>query len=390
MTIVNVYIPPASSCPRNYAPDFDALLEDRDFNAHHSSWFSRTGDDRAAARGEALDGAVNSSQLAVANQDPPIRLPSQGQPSSPDVTLLSGHLLPDVTWSTLTTLGSDHLPIIISLSSHAPPSPRKARSFTNFCKDDWEGHTAESERKFDDTPLPTSCSAGEKVFRQILGDAGRHKIPCGYVRDYSCPLPEVVRPLILERDQRRTDDPLDPAIKLLDRDIQRLIRQDAQDQWRFLLKSSDRATNPKRYWSLLRNLGGKRSNPPPNISIAFDGKTHSSPKATHEPSTGSSLPALPNNIGPSEGSWAGLGDPQCHESPSWGFTTETLVATYKAIVRRILNFAAPIWFPSVLLPSGQAWGGPEQSPEGRDRMLSKSRSVPPQGGGLGSSQWGRT
>ena len=46
-----------------------------------------------------------------------------------------------------------------------------------------------------------------------------------------------------------------------------------------MLESSDRATNPNRYWSLLRKLGGKRSNPPPNISIAFDGKTHSSLKA---------------------------------------------------------------------------------------------------------------
>ena len=131
-----------------------------DNNAHHLSWFSRTEDDRAGARREALDGAVNSSQLAVANQDLPTRLPSQGQPpSSLDVTHLSRHLLPDVTWSTLTTLGSDHLPIIISLSSHAPPSPRKAQSCTNFRKADWEGYTAEAERKFANTPLPTSCSA---------------------------------------------------------------------------------------------------------------------------------------------------------------------------------------------------------------------------------------
>ena len=32
---------------------------------------------------------------------------------------------------------------------------------------------------------------------------------------------------------------------------------------------------------------------------------------------------------------------------SWGFTTETLVATYKAIVRTILNYTAPIWFTQV-------------------------------------------
>ena len=59
-------------------------------------------------------------------------------------------------------------------------------------------------------------------------------------------LAEVVRPLILERDQCRIDDTLDTAIKLLDRDIQQHINQEAQDQWRSLLESSDRATNPKR------------------------------------------------------------------------------------------------------------------------------------------------
>ena len=40
--------------------------------------------------------------------------------------------------------------------------------------------------------------------------------------------------------------PLDPTIKLLNRDIQRLIQQEAQDQWRTLLESSKRATNRKR------------------------------------------------------------------------------------------------------------------------------------------------
>ena len=100
----------------------------------------------------------------------------------------------------------------------------------NFLKADWKGYTAETERKFADITLPTSCSAGEKVFMQILGDAGRHHISYGYVRDYSGPFPEVVRPLISERGQSRTDDPLNPTIKLLDWDIQRNIRQEAQDQ----------------------------------------------------------------------------------------------------------------------------------------------------------------
>ena len=166
-----------------------------------------------------------------------------------------------------------------ALTSYAQPSPWKARSYTNFRKADCKGFTAESERRFAETPLPTSCSAGKKVFWHILSDVGRHHIPCGYVGDYCSPLPDVVRPFITEREQRYTDDPLDPAIKLLDQDIQRHIHQEAQDQWRTLLESSHRATNPKRYRSLPHKLGGKRSSPPPNISIAFERKTHPSSKA---------------------------------------------------------------------------------------------------------------
>ena len=98
LTFVDVYI------------SYHALLENRqdqmvlgDFDVHHPSWYSRTGNDSAAARGEALD----TSQLAVVNLDLLTCLPSQGQISSPNVILLSGHLLPNATWFSLTTLGSD-------------------------------------------------------------------------------------------------------------------------------------------------------------------------------------------------------------------------------------------------------------------------------------------
>ena len=116
-------------------------------NAYHPSQ-SALWNDRAGAKVVPLDGAINSSQLTVANQDFPTRLPSQGQPSSPDVAPLRGNLLPDVACFNLTTLRSDLLPETDFLSSHAPPSARKAHSFTNFHKAYWEGFTAESESRF--------------------------------------------------------------------------------------------------------------------------------------------------------------------------------------------------------------------------------------------------
>ena len=128
--------PPA---PRNYAPD------------------------SKAQRGGSRHG---SQQFATCCCKPrfPYSTPLPGTALLTGYHLLTRHLLPDVTWSTLTTLGSDYLTITISLSSHALPSPRKSHSFTNFSKADWVGRIYSRDREdICDTLLPTSCSAGEKV-----------------------------------------------------------------------------------------------------------------------------------------------------------------------------------------------------------------------------------
>ena len=168
LRIANIYIPPASSCPTGYSPSFDNLRNARgdylimgDFNAHHPSWYSRTEDDRAAERGESLDAAISMTELCFLNEDSPTRLPS-GPPSSPDVTLISGHLLLDSTWSTHTTLGSDHLPILTRLPGLST-APRRARSYVNFLRADWEGFEREAELLFSSLgPPPSHARRGKK------------------------------------------------------------------------------------------------------------------------------------------------------------------------------------------------------------------------------------
>ena len=190
LRIINVYIPPGTSCPPGYSVNFaglgntqgDCLLVG-DFNAHHPSWYSHTEDDRAAARGNDLDAAVTTSDLCILNEDTPTRLPSSGPPTSPDLTIISGHLALSTIWSTQTTLGSDHLPIVIELPGNSP-APRKCRSYVNFRRADWEGFKTETESSFSDLALPSSCAVGEKVFRKVLLTAAKHHIPAGYRKDF--------------------------------------------------------------------------------------------------------------------------------------------------------------------------------------------------------------
>ena len=131
LQIVNFYIPPATSCPTGYLPDLDPLFERSDhnvvivgdFNAHSPAWFSSTGDDREAARGAVTLESLDPGQFMLLNEDLPTRLPTHGNPSSPDLTLISGHLALDATWLPLTRLNFNHLPIAISLCSLLTGAP---------------------------------------------------------------------------------------------------------------------------------------------------------------------------------------------------------------------------------------------------------------------------
>ena len=80
-----------------------------DFNAHHPAWFSVSRDDRALARGVNIAEAIDSNPLCLLNEDSPTRLPPNGTPLSPDLTLISGHLALTASWLPSISLKSDHL-----------------------------------------------------------------------------------------------------------------------------------------------------------------------------------------------------------------------------------------------------------------------------------------
>ena len=177
------------------------------------------------------------------------------------VTLITGYLLLDSTWSTHITLGSDHLPFLTRLPGLST-APKRARSYVNFLRADWEGFERETELLFSSLglPPPLSYAKGKKEFTKVLATAAKHNIPAGYQKNFrGHRIPEAVRSLIEERDSCRMSDPNDHRIRILYDLIQRDIRQEAQDQWHSLIDRSDRRTNPTRYWALLRKLSGKRA-----------------------------------------------------------------------------------------------------------------------------------
>ena len=76
LLVCNIYVPPVSSCPHGYKPNFaslfshfDDILIMADFNAHDDTWFSSTQDVGTVNRGEIIVGAFANSQLMTINHE---------------------------------------------------------------------------------------------------------------------------------------------------------------------------------------------------------------------------------------------------------------------------------------------------------------------------------
>ena len=179
ITIVNIYIPPTSSCSAGYIPAITPFLPNDDalilgdFNTHDPLWYSNLSDNR----GSHISDEIGNSNFGTLNEEQPTRLPSNGHPSFPDISLASIPLLPYATWSTHTSLGSDHLPIIITLQTDIKPVLSENRTYINFRKANWEDFEKETEQEFEKLHPPHTVYAGERAFRKIINKVSKSTIP---------------------------------------------------------------------------------------------------------------------------------------------------------------------------------------------------------------------
>ena len=283
LRVVNIYIPPTSSCHTDYSPDLTPLLSFTDdtlivgdFNAHDPAWYSSTSDSRAANRGAKIADECMDSTFQFLNTDSPTRIPSNGPPTSPDLSIASAHLSIGANWEPKTTLNSDHLPILIGLGGwfSVPPADFGPSCYTNYRKADWPSFTTYTEHLFRELPPPSSCSQGEKSFRQILLQGSKYHIPRGKIKNFQPGLTREIRSFIHERDSLRLQDPLNPHISRLNHTIQTKTNSNLQQEWEDLMDSCSLSRNSRKYWKVFNNLSGKRTNQDPNQPITFHNTTH--------------------------------------------------------------------------------------------------------------------
>ena len=115
--------------------------------------------------------------------------PPKAEPSVPDISLASTSLINSCSWQTLSTLSSDHLPILIRLQIKSTINTGLHQSYVNLMKANWDTYRLEVEAALSKRSIPTDCQRGETIFCTILLKAASHHIPTGPHRLHEAPVP---------------------------------------------------------------------------------------------------------------------------------------------------------------------------------------------------------
>ena len=279
LEIINLYYPPASSTtdPRliNLSPllnnDNKHRLIIGDLNAHHTLWHSTITD----TRGNLIADTIQDSPFIVLNEDTHTRIPTNGQPTSPDISIISQDLATISTWTTHTTLSSDHIPIIIQIENNNNNSQPGNRTYINFNKANWSAFSAECDELIRQHNPPRSVEEGEKNIRHAINTAAKHHIPVGMRKNAVPCLTADILATIKQRDELRQANPTSEQIAVLNQQISTQTAQERRARWNSKIEKI--ANSPNTTTNLFKTLKSltTANRPPRNIGISFNRKLYS-------------------------------------------------------------------------------------------------------------------
>ena len=190
-----------------------------------------------------MDDSFNGYDYGILNWDIPTRVPPNAEPSSPDVSLASTSLITSCSWQTLSTLSSDHLPILIRLQMKTTTTPGLRGTYVNLKKVNWDRYRQEVEAALSKSSLPTDCQRDEQILRTVRLKAASHLIPAGRHRLYEEPVPAEILDVMTRWDDLRKRDPTSPELPRLNYDIQNRIYAHKRQQLRYFVETLDQKTD---------------------------------------------------------------------------------------------------------------------------------------------------
>ena len=246
------------------------ILED--FNCHHPLWDSRgTSDPRGE---EVFNWVISSDLLPLNDPDTPTLLHrSSGNRSSPDISFAPSTLAFSCSWEVLQDLGSDHLPIFLSVPLSPVFRPNERPSSFNFQKARWDGFAS-----YFDSHCPSaeeysslSLSSAAALFTSLALNADKSSIPFGSIkRPPKAWWSAEVEQAVSERRKafaaaHRSDEDRQAYISASRRASSVVAKAEAE-AWQTTCSSLSPRSNPKSVHSLLGSIAGSSSPNFPNCS----------------------------------------------------------------------------------------------------------------------------
>ena len=219
---------------------------------------------------------IDSSTFCTVNEDAPTRIRGECH-SSPDITIVSLGLINDVSWQPVISLGSDHLPIIVSISRPPDFVISERRTFLNHRKANWQGFREFTNQRFRELSIPSVVRVAERKFRGIITAAAARFIPAGRIPEMRPNFPAEAVGLANERDEFRRSNPADPRVRELTLEVSRLVAEHKRNRWLEHLKSCNIGTGVSKLWATVKSLSnpGKKDD---RTSVTFNDETVTDPK----------------------------------------------------------------------------------------------------------------
>ena len=271
MSFLNVYTLPSHSSPTDgrtdtFSPSILSYSRNLfilgDFNCHHPLWDSRVTSDLCGE--EVFDWVISSDLLPLNDHDTPTLLHrSSGSRSSPDISFAPSTLAFSCSWEVLQDLGSDHLPILLSVPLSPVFHPNERSPSFNFQKARWGDFAY-----YNDSHCP--FCRGILVFFSFLCstslalNAAKSSIPFGRIkRPPKAWWSAEVEQAVSERRKafasaHRSDEDRQAYISA-SRRASSVIAKAKAKAWQTTCSSLSPRSNPKSVHSLLRYITGSPS-----------------------------------------------------------------------------------------------------------------------------------
>ena len=274
LSFLNVYAPPIRSSPTDGRTDsfsLSILSSSRnvfilgDFNCHHPLWDSRGTSDPHGE--EVFDWVISSNVLPLNDPDTPTLLHcSSGSRSSPDIFFAPSSFALSCSWEVLQDLGSDHLPIFLSIPLSPIYRPNERPPSFNFQKARWDRFASYFDSHCPSAEEYSSLSffSAAALFTSLTLNAARSSIPFGHIKRppkawWCAKVEEVVseRRKAFATAHRSNEDR--QAYISASRRASSVIAKAKTETWQTTCSSLSPKSNPKSVLSFLRSIAGSPS-----------------------------------------------------------------------------------------------------------------------------------